>query len=249
MSTKSQRRSDAVAHRRRASEVAAARLRRHRFMLWGGVAAVVVVAVVIAVIVSSGGDNVASSTKFETANVTADGLALPRYDSTAYAGNSKDPAIGITLPTLHGKSVFDGSPVTIKATGTPQLILFVAHWCPHCQAEVPRLVSLAKDGAFKGVDVTAVATGTSSDYPNDPPSAWLKRVGWPFPVMADSGTQAAANAYGLSAYPFFLLVDANGKVAARGTGELAPADVVASVKALKAGTPIPLLSPGASTAA
>ena len=41
--------------------------------------------------------------------------------------------------------------------------MFLAHWCPHCQAEVPRLVELAEQGAFDGVDVTAVATGTNAD--------------------------------------------------------------------------------------
>ena len=246
MSTKSQRRSEAVAHRNRASEVAAARLRRHRFLLWGGVAAVVVIAVVVSLVVSSGGDN-ASTTKFETANVTANDTALPRYDSASYANNQKDPAIGMTLPTLHGHSIFDGKPITIGPDGKPQAVVFVAHWCPHCQAEVPRLVALAKDGVFKGLEVTAVATGTNSAYPNYPPSAWLKRVGWPFPVMADSASQAAANAYGLPAYPYFMLVDANGKVAGRGTGEVSDADIKANVKALLAGTPLPLLSPGSSS--
>jgi cytochrome c biogenesis protein CcmG/thiol:disulfide interchange protein DsbE len=145
--------------------------------------------------------------------------------------------------------VFDGKPVTIAPDGKPQMIVFVAHWCPHCQNEVPRLVELAKQGVFKGVDVTAVATGTNDTYPNYPPSAWLKRVGWPFPVMADSASGSAANAYGLSAYPYFVLVDANGKIAARSTGEVAPADISANVEALRAGTPLPLTSSGTSTPA
>ena len=115
------------------------------------------------------------------------------------------------------------------------------------EAEVPRIVALAKDGVFKGLEVTAVATGTNSASPNYPPSAWMKRVGWPFPVMADSTSQAAANAYGLNAYPFFVLVDANGKVAGRGTGEVSTDDIKANVKALLAGTPLPLLSPGSSS--
>ncbi len=77
----------------------------------------------------------------------------------------------------------------------------------------------------------------------------MKRVGWPFPVMADSASGVAANAYGLNAYPFFVLVYANGKVAGRGTGEVTTDQVKANVKALLAGTPLPLLSPGSSSAA
>ena len=57
--------------------------------------------------------------------------------------------------------------------------MFLAHWCPHCQAEVPRIVTLAKAGAFDGLDVASVATGTSSQYPNYPPSAWLARRSGP----------------------------------------------------------------------
>ena len=54
--------------------------------------------------------------------------------------------------------------------------MFLAHWCPHCQAEMPRLVALAKAGKLDGVDVTGVATGTNPGYPNYPPSAWLKKA-------------------------------------------------------------------------
>ena len=144
---------------------------------------------IVAVVASGGGDDSsAKATSFETHAVTVDGTPLPSYDST----KSPDPGIGKTIPTLEGVSVLDGKPVTVKPTGKPQMVLFVAHWCPHCQAEVPRLVDLAKQGVFDGVEVTAVATGTNSAYPNYPPSAWLEGVKWPFPVLADSPQFTAA---------------------------------------------------------
>jgi thiol-disulfide isomerase/thioredoxin len=235
---------------RRPTAAAAARQRRNRWLIWGGVAAVVLIAVIVAVVASGSSDDNASAktTKFETHAVTVDGTPLPQYDSTKYTGNDSDPAIGETIPTATGVSIFDGTPVTIKPTGKPQMLVFVAHWCPHCQREVPKLVQLAKDGTFDGVDVTAVATGTNPDAVNYPPSAWLKGVGWPFPVMADSPTGTGAEAYGISAYPYFVLVDANGQVAGRSTGEVPPADIAANIKALKAGTPLPLLKSGASSA-
>jgi thiol-disulfide isomerase/thioredoxin len=249
MSSKAQRRSEAVAQKKAAADAVAARHRRNRWALWGGLAAVVLIAVVVAV-ASAGGDDTsnAKATSFETGQVTVDGTPLPQYNAI-YAGNGKDPAIGETIPTLHGESVFDGKPVTVTPNGKPQAVVFVAHWCPHCQAEVPRLVALAKQGVFDGIDVTAVATGTSDQAPNYPPSAWLKRVQWPFPVMADSPTGTAANAFGISAYPYFVLVNADGKVAGRATGEVTDADVEANVKALKAGKPLPLLTSGASSSA
>jgi thiol-disulfide isomerase/thioredoxin len=241
---KRSKRQQASLDRRREAEAAAARQRKHRVLLWGGLAVVVVVAIVVAVVASGSGDD-ASATKFETAAVTVDGTPLPQYDSKV----SPDPAVGETIPTLEGKSVFDGAPVKVAPNGKPQAIAFVAHWCPHCQAEVPRIVTLAKQGVFDGVTVTAVATGTSSAYPNYPPSAWLKDVDWPFAVMADSKSSTAARAYGLSAYPYFVLVNADGTVAARGTGEIAPDEIERDIDLLKQGKPVPQQSSGASSSA
>lgn len=242
--TKSQVRAQAVAERQRASETAA-KQRRNRTILWGGLAVVVVIAIVVAVVASGGSDDNASATKFETAAVTVSGTPLPTYDSA----ERPDPAVGETVPTLEGKSVFDGKPVTIEPNGEPQVVVFLAHYCPHCRAEVPRIVTLAKQGVFDGVDVTAVATGTTEEAPNYPPSAWLEREDWPFAVMADSKSGVAGNAYGLPAYPYFVLVDAEGKVAGRGTGEIPPDQIKANIKALKAGDELPISSSSKSSSA
>jgi hypothetical protein len=75
----------------------------------------------------------------------------------------------------------------------------------------------------------------------------LKNAGWPFAVMADTPQGTAATAYGINAYPYFVLVDGNGKVAGRATGEVPAANITANIKALKAGDPLPLLSSGASS--
>ncbi len=249
MSPSRQQRAAAIGNRRKASAAVAARHRRNRWLLWGGFAAVVALAVVVA-IVASGGSNDTSSAKrtsVETHAVTVDGTPLPKYSDT-YAGTKSDPAIGKTIPTLHGVSVLNGKPVTVAPDGKAQAVVFVAHWCPHCQAEVPRLVALAKEGVFDGVEVTAVATGTNAQADNYPPSAWLQRDGWPFAAMADSPTGTAAEAYGINAYPYFVLVDTDGKVAGRATGEVTDADIKANLAALQAGEPLPLLSSGASSA-
>jgi thiol-disulfide isomerase/thioredoxin len=242
--TKAQRRADAVAQRKLAAQAAAARQRRNRVLIWGGAAVVVVIAIVVA-LVASGGNDAASATKWETAQVEVTGASLPQYDPKV----TPDPAIGDTIPTLQGKSVFDGTPVKVAPDGKPQAVIFVAHWCPHCQAELPKLVTLAKHGVFDGMTVTAVATGTSKQAPNYPPSAWLKGVDWPFPVMADSPDATAAQAYGINAYPYFVLVNADGTVAGRGSGELPPSAIEADVAALKAGKPLPTVSAGSSSSA
>ncbi len=100
-------------------------------------------------------------------------------------------------------------------------MVFLAHHCPHCQAEVPRIVDWASQGLVPaGVDIYGVATGTTSSRENYPPSAWLEREGWPFPTLADSDEYAAAEAWGLTSYPYFVALDADGKVVERASGEL-----------------------------
>ena len=209
----------------------------------GVVAAVIAIAVAVAALSSGGDDSGGKATAHETAPVTVDGTKLPRLTDS-----SNDRAIGETMPTLQGIS-FDGSPVTVEPNGKPQVIVFLSHSCPHCQREVPLIVDLHKAGKLDGVDFTAVTTNTSPDVPNYPPSAWLAREHWPYRVLADSKTMTAAEAYGLPAFPYFVFVDKDGKVAARATGEIEPNDLAAAVKALAEGRPLVSSSNDQSTTA
>src|SRR5207237_293215 len=142
-----------------------------------------VVVLAVAAIVSSGGsDKKKSAAGLEqTRPVTITGTPLADLPQTG-----DDPAVGKEIPEAKGQS-FDGSPVDIRNDGRPKLILFVAHWCPHCQREVPLLVDYLKSHPLpKGVDLYTVATATSSAKPNYPPSAWLDKVGWKASTLADS---------------------------------------------------------------
>jgi len=139
--------------------------------------------------------------------------------------SSADPAIGKTAPRLVGLSLA-GKKVSIGNDGKPRVVLFLSHSCPHCQAEVPRIVTLAQQGKLDGVEVDTVTTNTSKSLPNWPPSKWLKREHWPFkPVLADDGRLRALTGYGGQAFPYFVFVDADGKVVARYAGELDPATI------------------------
>ena len=214
------------------------------WIVLGVVVAVIAVAIVVAVTTSGGDDaETPKATAHETAPVTVDGTKLPQLTDT-----ENDSAVGDTIPALRGIS-FDGSPVTVEPNGKPQVIVFLSHSCPHCQAEVPRIVALQKAGKLDGVDLTAVTTNTSPEFPNYPPSAWLAREHWPFRVLADSKKMTAADAYGLPAFPYFVFVDKNGKVAARATGEIEPNDLARAVNALAEGRPLVSSSNDQSTAA
>jgi len=208
----------------------------------GAGAGIVVVAVIVAVALSGAGSS-SPSGGVETAKVTVDGKSLATYPP---AGNT-DGAVGSAVPTLVGRALGSGGPITIAPDGKPFVVAFVAHWCPHCRVEVPRLVALEKAGKLSGVRVVAVATGTNPAFPNYPPSAWLKRVHWPFAAMADSTTSTAARAYGLTGYPLLTFVRADGNVAGRTEGELVESDVVRLFGALASGQQLPLANIGAST--
>ena len=195
--------------------VAAARKKRPPW-LWIGVAGVVLLLAVAAIASGGSGKKKPAAGVEQTRPVTVTGSSLVELPTTG----GDDPAEGKEIPEVTGQS-FDGTPVDIRNDGRPKLILFVAHWCPHCQREVPLLAKYLKSNPLpKGVDLYTVATATASARPNYPPSAWLAKEGWKAPTMADSDDAKAANAFGLSAFPYFVAVNGSGKVVARTTGEI-----------------------------
>jgi thiol-disulfide isomerase/thioredoxin len=206
--------------------------------------AIVVVGIIAVVLVASGGgdDEGPAAVTEVAAEVRVRGDSLPRY-----AGSGQDAAVGRAAPEL-GSVDFRGRNVEAGGTtGSPYALVFLAHWCPHCQAEVPRLVAVGDGEGIAGVDVIGVATGTSDRQPNYPPSKWLHREGWEFPVLLDDASGTAANAYGLSGYPFMVFVDADGKVAGRISGEVSEADLTKIFSALAKGETLPLPGAGASS--
>jgi thiol-disulfide isomerase/thioredoxin len=171
---------------------------------------------VVAVVASRGGDrgNGENTGLKETRPVTVTGDALAPH------GEGGDAAVGALAPTLEG-AAFDGAPLSIGADGRPKILVFLAHWCPHCQNEVPILAAwLAENGPPAEVDLYGVASSTDPDRPNYPPSAWLERENWSVPTLADAADNPAAQAFGLSSFPYFVAVDAENRVVARASGEL-----------------------------
>ena len=188
-----------------------------RIPVVGIVLALVAVLAVVAVIATrSGGGGGAGANLAQTRPVQVTGAPLPA---------ANDPAVGKGAPELRGAS-FDGSPVAITGDGKAKLVVFVAHWCPHCQREVPVLVRWLQDGKLPAsVSLYVVSTAVDRARPNWPPSTWLGEAGLTAPVLADDAQGRAASAYGLSAFPFFTAVNTGGKVVARDSGELTPAQL------------------------
>jgi cytochrome c biogenesis protein CcmG, thiol:disulfide interchange protein DsbE len=207
----------------RSAQSRAAAPNRRPLIVVAAIAAAVLVALVAALVVGGGddgGDGTATGTDGGTATVpddspvTVTGTDLPPFD-----GDAADPAVGTPMPTLQGTAL-DGSSLTIPTAGRPTMIVFLAHWCPHCQAEVPVVQDWVDGGGLPaGVDLVSVSTAVDPARPNYPPSEWLAREGWTAPVLVD-GDEAALAAAGLSAFPFFVAVDADGNVVQRTSGEL-----------------------------
>ena len=136
-----------------------------------------------------------------------------------------DPTIGTAAPEVIG-SDFTGSEVSITNDGRSKVILFLAHWCPHCQNEVPWVTDwLEETGPPDGMDFYGVATSIDRTQDNWPPSEWLEREGFAAPVIVDDRINSIGDAYGLSAYPYWVFVNADGTIATRIAGGISSADL------------------------
>lgn len=139
-----------------------------------------------------------------------------------------DVAVGTPAPTIVGLD-FDGEPVRIDAAQDgPTMVVFLAHWCSHCNAEVPVFNELRDDGRFpEDLNIVAISTSPDPGAPNFPPGEWLVEKDWTYPAIADgvdmdAGVFMGAEAFGVSGFPFVVLVDEAGDVVARWSGEQDP---------------------------
>ena len=162
------------------------------------------------------------------------GDSVPTLDDTI----TPDPAIGMAFPTIDGQS-FDGTRVSIGGAGDgPTLVVYLAHWCPHCNNEIPELIELDNsDGVPADMRVVGVSTGVENSAPNYPPSKWLDDKGWPWETMADDADSSAFAFSGGSGFPYLVILDADGNVLARDSGEKPADDLAVWIKDALANAP------------
>jgi cytochrome c biogenesis protein CcmG, thiol:disulfide interchange protein DsbE len=186
---------------------------RSRWILIGGAVGVVALAAVIAIVLTLGSSGGPSEPAAEPLVIT--GGALPDLPA-----EGPDPAVGMTLPALAGIGL-DGEPMEIGPRGGAQMIVVLAHWCPHCQRELPMLVDMIDSGDVpEGVAVVGLSTAIDELRGNYPPSAWFEREGWQQPTLIDDANSDGLHALGLPVFPGFVFVDAPGQVTQRMTGEI-----------------------------
>lgn len=185
--------------------------KKPRSIPWLGIAFGVIAVALVSAIVFSSSDPLGS--EFGTVEVVGDSLA-------PYSSSAADTAVGSLAPEIVGED-FAGNPVEVTHDGRAKAVVFLAHWCPHCQAEVPRVQAwLDSGGGVEGVDLVSVATSMNSAQPNFPPSEWLDREGWTVPTIADDQDFSALRAYGSGGFPYWVFLDKNGDVVRRSSGEL-----------------------------
>lgn len=214
--------------------------RNRTFAIVGGAVLVILVVLGIALLASDDGDDAESESTApasegaedaesdastseagtsgggETRPVTVTGTPLPPFESP-----DGDAAVGLTAPVLDGES-FDGTALTIGGPDEndgPTMVVFLAHWCPHCNAEIPELIELDERGDLPDdLAVVGVSTAANPDGDNYPPSEWIVETGWSWPIMVDSPELTALDAYGGTGFPFTVMLDENGDVLARKSG-------------------------------
>jgi thiol-disulfide isomerase/thioredoxin len=149
--------------------------------------------------------------------VAVEGDDLPFLETGA-----ADPAVGLTAPTVTGET-FDGEQLTIGADGNAKIVVLLAHWCPHCQAEVPLVQSWIESGGLpEGVDLygVTVLTNRVRDGRTWPPQDWLESEGWTSPTIKDDQQNSIVNAYGMTGTPTYVVLGPDNENLGRISGEI-----------------------------
>lgn len=149
--------------------------------------------------------------------VTVEGNDLPVLPSGA-----ADPAVGLTAPTVSGEDL-QGNDITIGPDGRAKIIVMLAHWCPHCQREVPVIQQWVEGGGLpEGVDLygATVLTNRVRDGDTWPPQEWLAEEGWTSPTVKDDQNGSIVSAYGMTGTPTYVVLGPDNENLGRLSGEI-----------------------------
>ena len=199
------------------------------WIIGAGVVVVALIGAIVIAVTRSDDDAGDPTAIVETNAVVIDGASLPELTDV-------DAALGAPAPEATGTG-FDGLRVELLADGQPTVIGFFAHWCPVCQEEVGELSGYLRDGGLPDdVRVVAVSTSVRPEEANYPPSSWFADEQWPAPILLDDDNSTLAEAYGLPAFPFWVVVDADGTVVGRLSGAIGPDQFDALVDVARSGS-------------
>lgn len=173
------------------------------------------IALALALVLSAcGGAGVSSGD--ETSFVSGDGTV------TVLAKADRKPA-----PVITGKTL-DGS--TFTANTGVRVVNLWASWCAPCRAEAPTLARLSKEFDGKAQFVGLLTRDNAASA-----SAFVAKFGLPYPTINDEGLILNfAGSLPPNAIPTTIVIDKQGRVAARLSGEVTDASLSGVLKSILA---------------
>jgi thiol-disulfide isomerase/thioredoxin len=194
--------------------------RRSTVPIWIGLAVVVALVGVAAL---------ASTAPDPDPSVSASSTVPAGSASSSFSGVTIDGPV-LTAPIPEGNPIPEFSAPTLDGGDFiwsarpegPAVLAIWAPWCPHCQAELPRLAAAAED--HPGVSLISIATAVDAQ-PGPTPQEYMDAEGLSFPVALDDDEATLATGLGVQGFPTTYFVDADGRVIVSASGELDPAAV------------------------
>jgi thiol-disulfide isomerase/thioredoxin len=124
-------------------------------------------------------------------------------------------------PDLAGKeapqfsvAALDGKPYSLAALqGKPVLLDFWATWCVPCRASMPSVERISQEYKDQGLVVLGVDTGEDRDTVQQ----FLQKTPMAYPAVL-AGESGILEAYKVTAFPTFVLIGRDGKIAAYEVG-------------------------------
>ncbi len=169
-------------------------------------------------------DNLASGALTSPAASGASAAVAPSVPAGSLAPfeqGQPDAALGMTLGDVTGVEYYTDTEITVDpADGTPRAWLIWAHWCPHCQRELPPLSEWYAANADQYPSVELISVTSSIDPARgNPLEPYLDELQLPFPTILDPDL-VLAEQFGLSAYPFWVFTSGDGTTLLRVAGFL-----------------------------
>ena len=180
-------------------------------------------AVIVSVIVASTGAIALSGCSRQASSPSADGefsYISGDGSTTILPASQRKPAPALAAKTLEA-GAFDGATFDLAAQKGKVVVLNVwASWCAECRVEAPALARIAPKLAGDGVEFVGLNTRDSGASAQ----AYVDRFAVPYPSLDDTDGQLQVGfrdtGLPILSVPTTIVIDKQGRVAARALGSL-----------------------------